>query len=220
MKNQESPGFSRGEQVNIRTYLDTDLFGNVNDKHQKCCPCCAGYCPGDDLGFDKPELPRPLTAVVIGGVEYLTDSYLAIRRDRVTQTAELYPPGRPIVIRDSAKWAIPESKPGPSTHALDPELMRRLLDAGLDITRPSNPDVRNQNVYDGGEHIGWLMALHEEVDTDPFVPGLATADAIRALATELPVSVNDYPWRVATDLLRWEAARAASHDDAEQETTP
>ena len=198
----------------MRTFKDTDLFGDVNDAHRECCQCCSGYCPAADTGIDKPELPDPLRRVLMRGVEYMTDGMLMILADRVELTHDEWP-GKPTEIsklQSAKRMTVPETEPGPSRRLLRPSRMACLLAAGLNI-REGGVN-RPQHVYDGQECIGWLMPLKEGdgglYEGKPWAPSLATAPQIDELARALPVVENRHPWETAAALLLWEAGRAAS----------
>ena len=197
----------------MRTFKDTDLFGDVNDAHRECCQCCSGYCPAADTGIDKPELPAPLRRVLMRGVEYVTDGMLMVLADRVELTHDEWP-GKPTDIskQSAERMTVPETEPGPSRRLLRPSRMACLLAAGLNI-REGGVN-RPQHVYDGQECIGWLMPLKEggggDYEGKPWVSTLATAPQIDELARALPVVENRHPWETAAVLLAWEAERAAA----------
>ena len=71
----------------MRTFKDTDLFGDVNDAHRECC---FGYCPETD----------PLTRVTMQGVEYVTDKVLMVLAERVKLT-RVPRPGSPVDVSGS-----------------------------------------------------------------------------------------------------------------------
>ena len=197
----------------MRTFKDTDLFGDVNDAHRECCQCCSGYCPESEVERG-PETPTPLTRVTMRGVEYVTDKVLMVLADRVELTHDLWP-GKPIDVSGSKaaeRMTVPDVEPEPSRRLLRPWRMAYLLGAGLDI-REGGVN-RPQHVYDGQECIGWLMPLREgdggHYEGESWAPSLATAPQIEELARALPVVENRHPWETAADLLRWEANRAAA----------
>ena len=197
----------------MRTFKDTDLFGNTQDAHRECCQCCSGYCPESEVERG-PGTPHPLTRVTMRGVEYVTDKVLMVLADRVELTRDPWP-SDPIDVSGSKaaeRMTVPETEPGPSRRLLAPSRMAYLLGAGLDI-REGGSNLP-QPVYDGGECIGWLMSLREGdggyYEGKPWHPKLATAPQIKELAESLPVVENRHPWDTAADLLLWEANRAAA----------
>lgn len=216
----------------MRTFKDTDLFGNTQDEHRECCQCCSDYCPESDVERG-PETPIPLRRMLMRGVEYVTDSRLMILADRVELTRDPWP-GSPVDISGTyaaERMTVPETEPGPSRRLLRPYRMAYLLGAGLDI-REGGPNYP-QHVYDGGECIGWLMPLDAPLpvvdvlecirwlmppeegdgglyDGKSWAPSLATAPQIDELAEDLPVVENCHPWETAAVLLAWEAERAAA----------
>ena len=192
----------------MRTFKDTDLFGDVNAAHRECCQCCASYCPETDAEHG-PEVPTPLARVTMRGVEYVTDKVLMVLAERVELTCDPWP-GSPVDVSGSKaaeRMTVPETEPGPSRRLLAPSRMAYLLGAGLDIREGG--DNLPQPVYDGGSCIGWLMPLSGWRD-GPWAPSLATASQIEKIAGALPVVENRHPWETAADLLRWEANRAAA----------
>ena len=192
----------------MRTFKDTDLFGDVNAAHRECCQCCASYCPETDAERG-PVTPTPLARVTMWGVEYVTDKVLMVLAERVKLTRDPLP-GSPVDVSGTAaaEWmTVPDVEPGPSGQLLAPSRMAYLLAAGLDIREGG--DNRPQHVYDGGSCIGWLMPLSGWRD-GPWAPSLATASQIEKIAGALPVVENRHPWETAADLLRWEANRAAA----------
>ena len=135
----------------MRTFKDTDLFGDVNDAHRECCQCCSGYYPETD----------PLSRVTMRGVEYVTDKVLMVLADRVKLTRDPWP-GSPVDVsgtKAAERMTVPDVEPGPSLQLLHPSRMACLLAAGLNI-REGGAN-RPQHVYDGQECIGWLMPLKE-----------------------------------------------------------
>ena len=206
----------------MRTFKDTDLFGDVSAEHRECCQCCSGYCPAADIGIDKPELPDPLRRVLMRGVEYVTDGRLMVLADRVELTSDPWP-GSPVDVSGTAaaeRMTVPDVEPGPSLRLLRPWRMACLLAAGLNI-REGGAN-RPQHVYDGQECIGWLMPLKEGdgglYEGKPWAPSLATAPQIDELASALPVVENRHPWETAAArrawtapaLMAWEAEWAAA----------
>ena len=195
----------------MRTFKDTDLFGDVNDAHRECCQCCSGYCPETDVERE-PEMPTPLTRVTMRGVEYVTDKVLMVLASKVELTHGSWP-GDPVDVsgtKAAERMTVPDVEPGPSGRLLTPYRMAYLLGAGLDI-REGGPNYP-QPVYDGGECIGWLMPLKEgdggHYEGKSWAPSLATAPQIDELARALPVVVNLHPWETAAALLLWEAGRS------------
>ena len=137
----------------MRTFKDTELFGDVNDAHRECCQCCSSYCPETDVERG-PETPAPLARVTMRGVEYVTDKVLMVLADRVELTRD---PWRndPVDVSGTAaaEWmTVPDVEPGPSGQLLAPWRMAYLLAAGLDIREGG--DNLPQPVYDGGSCIG------------------------------------------------------------------
>ena len=137
----------------MRTFKDTELFGDVNDAHRECCQCCSSYCPETDVERG-PETPAPLARVTMRGVEYVTDKVLMVLADRVELTRD---PWRndPVDVSGTAaaEWmTVPDVEPGPSLRLLQPWRMAYLLAAGLDIREGG--DNLPQPVYDGGSCIG------------------------------------------------------------------
>ena len=197
----ETPRPDRRTPPTMRTFKDTDLFGDVNDAHRECC---FGYCPETD----------PLTRVTMRGVEYVTDKVLMVLADRVELTGDPWP-GSPVDVsgtKAAERMTVPDVEPGPSLRLLRPWRMACLLAAGLNI-REGGAN-RPQHVYDGQECIGWLMPLKEGdgglYEGKPWAPSLATAPQIDELARALPVVENRHPWETAAALLDWEAERAAA----------
>lgn len=197
----------------MRTFKDTDLFGDINAEHRECCQCCSSYCPETDVERG-PETPAPLRRVLMRGVEYVTDEVLMVLADRVELTRNPWP-GSPVDVSSSkaAEWmTVPDVEPGPSLRPLQPWRMSCLLAAGLNI-REGGVN-RPQPVSDGQECIGWLMPLKEgdggHYEGKPWAPSLATAPQIDELARALPVVENRHPWETAATLLAWEAERAAA----------
>ena len=200
----ETPRPDRRTPPIMRTFKDTDLFGDVNDAHRECC---FGYCPETD----------PLTRVTMRGVEYVTDKVLMVLADRVELTRDPWPDS-PVDVsgtRAAERMTVPDVEPGPSLRLLRPWRMACLLAAGLSI-REGGVN-RPQYVYDGQECIGWLMPLKEGdgglYDGKPWAPSLATApqiDEIAELIRALPVVENCHPWETAAALLAWKAERAAA----------
>lgn len=195
----------------MRTFKDTDLFGDVNDAHRECCQCCSSYCPETDVERG-PETPTPLTRVTMRGVEYVTDKVLMVLADRVELTHDLWP-GDPVDVsgtQAAERMTVPDVEPGPSGQLLAPYRMAYLLGAGLDI-REGGPNCP-QHVYDGQECIGWLMPLKEgdggHYEGKSWAPSLATAPQVDELARALPVVENRHPWETAAALLLWEAGRS------------
>lgn len=196
----------------MRTFKDTDLFGNTQDAHRECCQCCSGYCPESDVERG-PETPIPLRRMLMRGVEYVTDKVLMVLASKVELTHDLWP-GDPVDVsgaKASERLTVPDVEPGPSGRLFAPSRMAYLLGAGLDI-REGGPNYP-QPVYDGGECIGWLMPLREGVgghyEGKSWAPTLATAPQIKELAESLPVVENRHSWETAAVLLAWEAERSA-----------
>ena len=196
----------------MRTFKDTELFGDVNDAHRECCQCCASYCPETDAERG-PETPTPLTRVTMRGVEYVTDKVLMVLADRVELTCDPWP-GSPVDVSGTAaaeRMTVPDVEPWSGRRLFRPWRMACLLAAGLSI-REGGVN-RPQPVYDGQEYIGWLMPLKEGdgglYEGKPWAPSLATAPQIDELARALPVVENRHPWETAADLLLWEAERSA-----------
>ena len=209
----ETPRPDRRTPPTMRTFKDTDLFGDVNDAHRECCQCCSGYCPETDVEHG-PETPTLLARVTMRGVEYVTDKVLMVLADRVELTRDPWPDSPADVSGTNAagRMTVPDAEPGPSLLLLHPSRMACLLAAGLNI-REGGVN-RPQHVYDGQECIGWLMPLKEGdgglYEGKPWAPTLATAPQIDELARALPVVENRHPWETAAALLAWEAERAAA----------
>lgn len=195
----------------MRTFKDTDLFGNTQDAHRECCQCCSGYCPESDVERES-ETPTPLTRVTMRGVEYVTDKVLMVLADRVELTRDPWPsdPVDASGTKAAERMTVPDVELEPSRRLLRPWRMACLLAAGLNI-REGGVN-RPQHVYDGGECIGWLMPLREgdggHYEGKPWQPKLATAPQIKELAESLPVVENRHSWETAAALLLWEAGRS------------
>lgn len=181
-------------------FPDYAVFGNVQDEHRRCCQCCAGYCHTGT----EPAVPGMLYAFTVRSVDYVTDRYVAVRADLVTvRTAPTH-----VDVRKDV-YLVPASKPPTSTARLVPERMHTLTAAGFDICGDDNAHNAIQDLYLGGEHVGWVMALHR-VPADNGLHEFTLDDlpTLREIAKSLPVIENDHPIMTAARMLSWERERA------------
>lgn len=177
---------------------DWQVFGNAIDSHPECCPCCAAYCSGTEVQALNDAPASSLRTFDVGGVEYVTDKYLAVRADLIEATSGWKPLRTPISVID---WSVPDAKPGPSTATLGPVYMHLLDKAGFDIC-DGGATSGKQHIYRGAEHVGWVMPTRGDNGVT-----LADLPALREIAAALPVIELDHPMTTAARLLLWERHR-------------
>lgn len=187
-------------------------------KHENCCECCEGYCPqeGDQCQPGLLDLYR----LTIRGTDYLSDRYVAVLADRV----QLDPADENVHVEDvrNAKpeqFPIPTTVPGESEEIFNPGTIHGIIAAGYIIRQgeprlewtgeklPYPPGVgRPQHIYDGCEHIGWVMPVSRD---EGITCRLSDVSRIAAYADEasvggwqIPVMDNADPWIIAAAILR------------------
>ena len=131
--------------MSTTTWTIADLFNDPDEGHD-CCSCCAGWCPrmegdhGDTLGL-----------YIVG--EFVTNKYVAIRADRLTDVPDLTDITN--VKNRATLDAEPPALAGESTRHFIPSKAAPLLRAG--ITIGEGGEGKPQPLYEGGEHVGWIM---------------------------------------------------------------
>lgn len=160
-----------------------DLFHDYRQDKHECCSCCRGYCPEVDT---EPK-PYDLYRLTVDGTEYLSDRYVAVRADHLSENT-----GKGVTVITSTKdqtgpeWVIPDTRPGPSTEWFTPSVIRGALTAGWTIHQgtgdaPANP----QHIYDGDQHVGFVMPVIGDRDSlQAKAARLSEMPCIRALADE------------------------------------
>lgn len=187
----------------MRKHKAGEIFGFEKDARRDCCACCVEFC------HEHPDsiLGSTIWSFDSDGVSYVTDCYVAVRRDMILDAHY------PIPITVDAVWEKPQAKPGPSARELSPERMHRLIAAGIDICEGGPGHIAKQYLYVGDEFVGWMQIAR---------PGngcsLADFDELALIASDLPVLENEDPWTTAGKLLRWERSRReAARADVEPE---
>ena len=136
------------------------VFGDPDEGH-RCCDCCDGGCAAL-------EPSTPMLIDLKG--EWITDRYVAIRRDLIAlpDTLQVMPGGN----LGKSLPAAPATEPPESDDFFLPSSAARLLNLGLDIRQ--GPDV-SQHLYRNGEHVGWYAAARSGR------PGVVTLNQVRGL---------------------------------------
>lgn len=163
-----------------------------------CCDCC--YSGGEECPEDYLDDEPDLFTVAINGTDYISDRYVAIRADHIETSHRV---NMPTVGR--ALFDIPDTTPGPSTAAFNPERVHRLTHLGWSI-REGNGQA---HVYDGDQHIGFISPIvPRDTDVPPYgaVMRLADADLIDTIAQDV-YQVPGYSARQMAAIVLNEARR-------------
>ncbi len=132
--------------MSTTTWTIADIFNDPNEDHD-CCSCCAGWCPRPDHGHED------IFGLHVVG-EFITNRYVAVRADRLTDRPTDLPDITNVKNR-AVLDAEPPALAGESTRHFTPSKAAPLLRSG--ITIGEGGEGNQQPLYEGGEHVGWIM---------------------------------------------------------------
>lgn len=172
--------------------LDLEVAFGAAAPHASCCECCEGYCPLDEgtAGW----VGDILYTATVDGRDYLTDRYVALRRDLLddgllTEQNLMAAPAGP--------WAsVPDSVPPVSDAPQGPHVLNLCDLAGL--TRHVHEQSSNVvHLYRGDEHVGWTT-----VATKPPFLDVADLPAVREIARKCGLDLGSaaVALRIARDV--------------------
>lgn len=161
-----------------------DVFHDYRQDKHECCECCSGYCPEVD---SKPE-PYDLFKLTATGIGYLSDRYVAIRADRLSDVAEDVTVVASTKDQTGPEWDIPDIQPETSPERFNPSIIRGVITAGWTIHRGNGATAKNpQHIYDGDLHVGFVMPVRE-----------SSQDYRHARLSEMP-RIRDLAWRYESE---------------------
>lgn len=131
------------------------LFAEPAIHAGSCCECCEGYCVLSYLDEDEVHWDSFLLTLDVGGVEYVTNRYVVVRRDMldgIPEEAGVRPFSGDVGALVEQLPPVPSERPTLSSALMSPLMLDRFDRAGLDYCGEGEKVV---HLYAGDRHAGW-----------------------------------------------------------------